>query len=723
MLRDIDTQPHHPAIEEIVDILSTRTQNNDRSFFRVMVAYFLGKMAGSQRVMINTKDRGMVPVNIYALSLAVSGAGKGHSVGLIEEHLIGPFQQRFVNETFPMVAETNLLAMAQNRALRKVNGVEQTELDKVHKAFNRLGALAFTFDSGTTPAVKQMRQKLLMADAGAINMQIDEIGSNLIANTEVLNAFLELYDQGRIKQKLTKNTSENERDEELEGKTPTNMLLFGTPSKLLDGGKTEDEFYSFLETGYARRCIFAYGNHVRAAEDMSARDIYFKLIDNSVQSSIDKWAQHFYLLADPAKFKWEVMLEDDEAIELLEYRIQCEALADKLPEHEEIRKAELSHRYFKTLKLAGALAFIDESSVITMDHLYYAMKLVEESGTAFQRIFNREKNYVKLAKYLASVLTEVTHADLNEALPFFKGSAGARNEMMNLAMAWGYKNHIIIKKTFMEGIEFFQGETLEETNLDQMIVSYADHVAYGYLTEPVKWDRLHELTQLQGYHWINHGLLKGEEGAGHRTEENCVPGFNMITIDVDKGTPLSVTRELLKDYTHLIYTTKRHQTEGHGDRYRIILPINYKLELDAEDYREFMSNVFSWLPFEVDAQTNQRARKWETFPGQHFYNEGQLLDALRFIPKTSKNEEYKASVVKLENLDNLERWFAQRMVQGNRNNHMLRFAMALVDTGLTYKQIEDRVLSFNSKLDNKLPVDEIKATVLKTVAQKLSKTP
>ncbi|MFP3617309.1 hypothetical protein SB778_45500, partial [Paraburkholderia sp. SIMBA_050] len=77
--------------------------------------------------------------------------------------------------------------------------------------FKRAGAFPFTFDSGTAPAVKQLRQKLLLADAGSINLQIDEIGSNLINNIEVLNLFLELYDQGIVKQKLTKNTAENTR--------------------------------------------------------------------------------------------------------------------------------------------------------------------------------------------------------------------------------------------------------------------------------------------------------------------------------------------------------------------------------------------------------------------------------------------------------------------------------------------------------------------------------
>lgn len=721
-MKDLSTIVHHPVLEEIVDVLSTKVQNNDRPFLRMMACFFLGKMASSMRATIETGEfLGSVPVNLYALSLAVSGSGKGHSVGILEERFIKGFRDRFMADTFPAIAEKNLLDIANERLVRKPDSTLEGELAKVQAEFTRAGAMAFTFDSGTTPAVKQLRQKLLMSDIGAMSLQIDEIGSNLVKETEVLTTFLELYDQGIVKQKLTKNTADSLRNEEREGKTPANMLLFGTPAKLLDGGKTEEEFYSMLDTGYARRCIFAYGHRIRASEKLSPAEIYGRLTDTSNETTIDKWATHFAMLADPSKFGWKIFVDDAVGIELLEYRIECERLADAMPEHDETRKAEISHRYFKALKLAGALAFIDESTVLTMDHLYYAIKLVEESGQAFERTLSREKNYVKLAKYLAACGTELTHADLNESLPFYKGSQSSRTEMMNLAMAWGYKNHIIVKKTFEQAIEFFRGETLKETSLDALTLSYSDHVAYRYRSERVPFSRLHELTQLSGMHWLNHALARGAEGEGHRAGENVIKGFDMIVIDVDKGTQVETARELLKDYTSLIYTTKRHTDAA--NRFRIVLPINYRLELEGDDFREFMENVFSWLPFAVDDVTGQRERKWETFPGSHWYNEGQLLDALQFIPKTSKNEEFKSSIVKLENLDNLERWFAQRMQQGNRNNQMLRFATMLVDTGqMTYQDIERRVMDFNAKLDNKLADDELRQTVLITVARKLAAT-
>lgn len=717
---DLTGVKHHPALTEMVDVLCNKTQNADRGFFQIVVAYFLAKMASSMRAEVITKDRGNIPVNCYALGLATSGFGKGHSIFICEDEFMKGFKKSFMEDTMPLIAEDSLWRLAKDRAARN-GGDEQEEFNKVEKEFRALGAFPFTFDSGTSPAVKQLRQKLLMANCGSINLQIDEIGLNLIGNVDVLTLFLELFDQGRVKQKLVKNTSDNQRGEDLDGKTPSNMLLFGAPSKLLDGGQTEDQFYSFLETGYARRCLFGWGQVQKMAhENQTPEEVFEKLTEPTNAAIIKRWSNHFQQLADPSGYNWKMRVEDPVAIKLLAYKLACERMAFELPEFKEIQKAELNHRYFKALKLAGAYAFVDASTEVEMEHLLSAILLVEESGKSFQAILNREPSYVKLARYISEVDTEVTHADLLEALPFYKSSHTARTEMMSLATAWGYKKHIVIKKRFTDGIEFFTGERLKETDLGKVTLSYSDHWAYNYQAEVVPFDELHNLTQADGMHWTNHHFKNGDKAQGHRAEENVLSGFNLVVLDIDKGVSLDTAHELLRDYKFLTYTTKRHQKDGHGDRFRIIFPTNYYLELDSEDYKNFMNAIMEWLPFESDEGANQRARKWESCStGTYHYNDGELLDVLPFIPRTSRNELYMQEARKLDSLDNLERWFAQRIASGNRNNQMIKFALALVDSGMQFIQVSQAVHAFNKKLNNALSETEIDNTILVTVAKKL----
>lgn len=712
-MKSFDEMEYHPASEKLVEILCSKTQNSNPLFFRVLVGYYFSLVASMMRASIATHDRGDIPVNMYALNLSTSGSGKGFSTNIIENQVINQFRGRFLEETFPILAENNLPKLALKRANRKSSDPDE-ELVRVQKEFEQLGSLVFSFDSGTPAAVKQMRHKLLMADAGSVNLQIDEIGSNLVGNVDVLNTFLELYDMGLIKQKLIKNTSDNVRNEEIVGRTPTNMLLFGTPSKLLNGSKTEEELYSMLETGYARRCFFGYSRASNKAVNQTPEQVYQQLTNQDSNTYLEELSDKLEALADIINVNKRLVMSKETSLVLIEYRLKCEREAELYPEHEEIKKAEISHRYFKALKLAGAYAFVDDSPELTENHLYQAIKLAEESGDAFNKLLTRDRAYVKLAKYLGSVKRDVTQADLTEDLPFYRGPASQKSEMLTLATAWGYKNNVIIKKAFSDGIEFLRGETLKETDLSKIVLSYSTDITTDYRNEHAPFDQLHKLTQAPGLHWVAHHL-----NGGYRNEENCIPGFNLVVIDVDGGVNISTVKLLLKNYKFLIYTTKRHtETEN---RFRIILPINYELSLDAKDYKEFMSNIYEWLPFEVDTATNQRARKWMSNDGTFEYNEGEVLDALPFIPKTSKNEERKELMNSQQSMDNLERWVINNIGDGNRNNMLLRFAMILLDGGFDFETIRQRVMTLNNKIADKLDEAEIMSTIMITVAKSISK--
>ena len=712
-MKTFEEMEYHPASEKLVSILCSKTQNSNPLFFRVLVGYYFSLVASMMRTTIATHDRGDIPVNLYALNLSTSGSGKGFSTNIMENGVIHLFRQRFLEETFPILAEQNLPKLAVKRANRKSTDPDE-ELARVQKEFDNLGSLVFSFDSGTPAAVKQMRHKLLMADAGSVNLQIDEIGSNLVGNVDVLNTFLELYDMGLIKQKLVKNTSENVRSEEIVGRTPTNMLLFGTPAKLLNGGKTEEELYSMLETGYARRCFFGYSRSSNKTLELTPEQVYTMLTNQDSDKFLEEFSAKLENLADIINVNKRLQMSKETSLLLIEYRLKCEREAEQYPEHEEIKKAEISHRYFKALKLAGAYAFVDDSPELTQDHLYQAIKLAEESGDAFNRLLTRDRPYVKLAKYIASCKRDVTQADMVEDLPFYRGATGQKQEMLNLAIAYGYKNNIIIKKSFSDGIEFLRGETLKESSLDRCVISYSNDIALNYVNEFAPFDKLHKLTQINGMHWVAHHLTNG-----HRNEENCIAGFNLVVFDVDGGTNLSTVKLLLKNYKFLIYTTKRHTDEE--NRFRIIMPINYQLELDAKDYKEFMSNIYEWLPFEVDTATNQRARKWLSCEGHYEYNDGEVLDALPFIPKTSKNEARKELMNSQQSMDNLGRWVINNIGDGNRNNMLLRYSMILLDAGFDFEAIRTKVIALNDKIPDKLEEAEIMATIMTTVMKTIAK--
>ena len=703
--------PYHPTMEKVVDILRKKTQNEDPIFFRLVVSYFFSKIASMMRVHVILGDNQIIPVNMYAINLASSGSGKGHSISIIEEHIISAFRQKFLEITFPAVAKKRLLKLANERAIRDDTD-PQEEYVRAQAEFEELGNLLFAFDSGTTPALKQMRTKLLMASAGSMNFECDEIGSNLTGNTEILNAFLELFDMGRIKQKLIKNTRENVRAEDLTGSTPTNMLLFGTPTKLLDGSKTEDDFYTMLDIGYARRCYFGFSRVRQSKQGQTAQDLYNLYHDAATTKFLMQLNDKFGMLSDPAAFHQKMKMKHDVLLALYDYQIACQKHADTLSEYDDVRKAEIAHRYFKVAKLAAVYAYVDKSIFVTMDHLHYAIAMAEMSGKALQGILNRDRPYVKLANYICNVGQELTHADLTEDLPFYKGTEQAKREMLNLAIAHGYKQGMYIRSELVDGIQFFSGKKAQETNLDEIIFAYSKQLAKAYVPKRAPFNQLHRLVNKNGYHWINHHLRDN-----YRDAEHVIPGANIIVLDIENSVDLDTAKYLLEEYTWLIHTTKRHTGKAH--RYRIIMPLSHHVELDGKDYKEFMHNIYTWLPLDVDTQTGQRERKWMTCKGNYWYNSGQLLDTLQFIPKTKKADDRKQLVAGQTNLTALEQWYINTAQHGNRNHKLCAYSLALVEMGHNEDSIRSMVMDLNQKMPDPLDDSEILSTIMRTVTKRI----
>lgn len=708
---NVTTEGYFKPTEIIVDGVCAITQNYDRGYFRNVANYQLTKLASTMRCVVITADRGVIPVNFYLIGLAGSGYSKGHSLNIIRDNVIETFRDNFIENTLPAIADKKLFDLATKRSIKTGSDFEE-ELKKLTEEYRGTGEFLFNFDSGTSAAFKQQRHKGLLIGAGALSFEMDEIAKNMTGNQELLTNYLETFDVGVIGTKLIKNTKESVRVKEIHGAVPTNMMLFGTHDILFDGSKLEKEFDDLLVTGYARRCFFSYVEQ-SVTKQLSAEEIYNVATDTTMRNNLAATLKTLGQLADMINFNKEIYESKEQAIRRIQYMIDCQEKAKLLGTNEVARKAELSHRYFKATKLAGTYAFIVGSHEVTEELWNAAVLATEDSGKAFERMMTRDKSYVRLAKYLSNK-TEVTQADMVSEIPWFKGTEAFRRDQLTLAIAWGYKNNTIIKKNYIDGIEFLSGESLKETNLKNMIISGSNDLAQGYKPRLKDWNELGNISQLPNFHWCNHHFIDE-----YRQESNAYPGFNMIVIDIDEGIDLATTKLLLKDYTYLVYTTKRHTSEH--NRFRIVMPISHELKMNADDFKEFMSNIYSWLPFKVDDQTNQRSRKWMSHVGNFEYNEGILLDALLFIPKTSKAEEYKKTILDTQSLSNIERWFLTKFKDNNRNVLFIKYALMLVDSGLPEHEIQSRVLSLNDKLRDKLEEEEFHRTVFVSVSKAINK--
>ncbi len=697
------------TISQLVRLVRTKTPEVNKYFTTMMVMNKVAQIVGNMRGKISYMDGSIIPLNMYGVMLATSGYGKGKTNNILEENITNGFIDKFMNSYAPKISSDALEDLSERNSVQY--GTELTESRaKVMKEWDRLPKHLYSFSDATLEGFKAKRVKLSMIDLGATNLEVDEIGLALERISDIIGLVLEVYDGGKAKSKLIKVDSNSDAK-----KVPANVFFFGTPSKLLSGGRIEKLFIEFLDNGYARRTVFGYIEEDAEIEEINSADILASMRRVDTEQEMRNISDYLARFASDNYHNKIISVDDKEAIMILDYKTSCENRSRELRKHQEIQKAELKHRHWKMFKIAGILSFIDNRNNISEEDVLDAIEFVEESGQAFDRIMNRSPNHERLLDFILDQKRSITQADLVESLHFY-GQLGKvqKEEMLVLASSFAYSHNAVITRKFNDGVEFISAKILEDNSGEQTILSISTDITEGYDNKIGKFDNLKNILK-SNFHYCSHHF-----NDGYRDWEHARPKFNIVILDIDDGDSLQLVMALMNDYKYLIGTTKRHQKEGYGDRFRMVLQLDRTIELDRDEHSMFMENIFNWLPFNVDTACKDIARKYMGYPeALLFENEGQTIPSIDFIPHTSKSINTAKRITDLSSLDSLERWFSLNSSSGNRNNLTHRFAMMLVDGGLDYETIEEKVRKMNDSLDSPLPERELYASVFTTVRKKL----
>lgn len=744
MTKFLEEMHTNANFERIVDLVTKTTGNYDKKYARAICIWGVGLPMSCMHFQVHTEDKGDFPISNYVFALAQSGYGKTFTVNTLEDLQVS-FKKNF---TSVMTANSaRQLSSLANRLSFGHNTTPDEELTNLKKAYFALGPYPMVFDSGTAPAVKQLVQKIQMSNAGSINLVMDEIGANMVDNTELYNTLIELWDKGLCKQKLTKNTTDSKRLEDLIGIAPANVLGFGNPSKVFDGGPTEACYFSTMKMGYYRRSIFACGENTKQTEtSLSAEELYHSRANP--QNNIDKqeWIDKFGSLADGSLVDFKIQEPEDVGILRTEYMQFCNERASHFNEYEEDKRVELQNRWGRVLRVAGELAVLDALDdmddffpVITRDNLLEGIYYIEEASEAFYRLLVKEPIYAKTVKYLASVASNGAedvykgHDELAEVIPGYKVSNTWIKTNTQMAKSWGLTHGYLVTSKFDGNIEFLGAKLLNKTSLNAIKVSVSDKVGTNYQNAKLPFtgekSSIEQLCKADSngdegcLHFINHFSVDGR-----RREDSLMQGFNCIVLDCDGDCSIKSMESLLEGITYMLYTTKRHQTpEGDfKDRFRVIIPINYELYMDASNYKEFIQTIIGLFPFAIDDAVCQRAHKWQTNPKAQVIThiamnkdkdnpEPVLFDVLPYIPHSKKCDERESELKgnkAIKDLDKLEMWIYQSIKAtsgtGERNKHLFRYGMALRDGGNSMEAITRHMRHLNSALDNPLPDEEVK---------------
>lgn len=721
----------HKMTEEYIDMIQSLVHIEDKHLFRAMLMFYYGSIASTQGATVVSENFGEIPLNFYTNVLAPSGFGKNVTIGMIENYIWKPFYESFQENTFPMAKEKRFAELypIYEKQMTNAKSVTPPSSEEVYKAMEEeyylLGGFVPFFEEITPAAIRQLTNHIKMTGSGALGLVVDEIGSSLQEIKPALGAFLKLYDVGETKTKVLKNYKDSARVTEIDKPAPANMMLFGEPNMLLNGAEMQQIYMALLLTGFARRVIFACVE-TKPPIQFTPEELYERASKSrSKFSNTDYWAEM-------GKEDWygkQIILGKEEALEILAYNVECSQLAATFQSHEGMKATELEHRYFRVLKMAGLLAFVDRVDRVTSEHIKIAISIAEESGKHFHKILNRPDSYQLVLKYLEeNEGLRITKAELYKNVPCFKGSQANQNNLLDLAIAEGVSNNTVVSKSNANGVEYYTAMVLEETDINKLVVSGSTHEADGYAPMLTSYEKLKNFCLTDGYAWSNHHFLNQ-----HRNKANVIEGFNIVILDIDGTSTIDVVSGALRHFKHFIYTTKSHKPEEH--HFRVVIPLSHKVKLTPEKFSEFMMNVFDFMPFTVDEVTKDASRMWYTNSGELFepalkefdYRgeeidvEQTLLPATWFIPDSRDSETMIKDLARFSN-SNIVRYFHKTSKYGVRNNNLYRYARFLMDAG--YEVFEDvikKVQELNKTLDHPLSDEELSNTVFKSISRMFDK--
>ena len=147
-------------------------------------------------------------------------------------------------------------------------------------------------------------------------------------------------------------------------------------------------------------------------------------------------------------------------------------------------------------------------------------------------------------------------------------------------------------------------------------MSFADHAnlknPMGFEPRMVNFDVLHKMAKEYSYSQF-------QFNDGHRLSSKNKGFSDVIIIDYDDGVTLLDAEKMFAGYKVLIITTKRHQKEGYGDRFRVFLRLTQPYMIDSSTFKATQQAVFDHFGGGADVAANDLARVFMPSPPDAFH--------------------------------------------------------------------------------------------------------
>jgi hypothetical protein len=565
-----------------------------------------------------------------------------------------------------------------------------------------------------------------------------EVGDEFNTNPnfpDLIKLLSEAFDLGVLEATYTKG--KEFRNDGVSG-VPINALYVGAQAMLMFNETIKHKFIATFMSKLSRRSFFCYSPEILPEEDFlesdnPTREMYkvAKLKKMQAKEYRNELANIVLKITESTiKCNAEYLTLDDETDYLLEVlkRYDYEVgMNDCNPDS--IESLAIRNRYWKCLKLAGALALLDSQTVIKPKHLVGAINISEMFSKDLM-LFEKDLNKAPHEKFSDYIKTKAESGKATiSAHDIKKGgylSSTTKNKLQELVtLCAGYdKNGIYtvvndgvavqyeaVAKTDVVGVSFKpidiedlnQAVQQKDTELVKKIKERIAYTAqYGYEFAETEFSKLGNM--LSG----NFAYSPFKYTNGIRGRDNVISGTKFLVLDIDDSLMSADEMHfMLNDINHYIALSSDPDNEY---KFRIIIELDAVVTLDAVTWKHFYLNIAKDLALKVDPLPQSQifysyaGRKvLSQLESEPLYVRDYVMEAIettnnKEVAKPVPNSKKEAMLQDIENTFS----YACYTKQGARSRNLIRAAYHAKDLGADKERIKQILNDINEYMDSPL---------------------
>ena len=586
-----------PIITAIADSIPSQTIP-----YRMKVALAISEIilfTSQFRINIKHWNGSSIPINSIMFCIAKSGASKDSSLKAA---------RKCFTEAYDIINKYRKQS-AIDRAIQKATEAGNDIPDKFAGYKDYYIAPNPLFIAISTPeGFIQHLNDLSEDKLGAGYIYSGEIGSELSTNsniTETIKLIAELYDEGSKEVKVLK-ARENQSKEVKN--LPVSALFIGSQDNLLYDETIKHKFKTEFTSKLARRSFFIFVNKdveeetYTSIEEMLIREKYIEDTAISCRNAVSKFTVE--LTNDLLNFPSKTISVTEEVRDLFTlYKKYNEAVAATIDSQYPIAKLTRTHLQWKALKLSGALALMECSPTIDLNHYKAAVEFVElinNDVAIFEKELVKEPyelfaDYVRLYAIDNEYSMNLHNLRKLGFIPMKGKSDSHLKELVKLVNSYDTNGTYELKK---DTIYFKELTKTESIGLSYIPCSgtkqqRAKKCNSGFQYETFVFSDL-EAMLAGDYAYSPFKFMNGVRG-----KDNIIGGCKWLVLDVDSSE--STDEEvhiLLSDINHYVVRTSN---KDNPCKFRVLIELDSEIDIPDNKWKIFIETVANDLGLVVDS--------------------------------------------------------------------------------------------------------------------------